>query len=122
MDKSHRSNVLTLLSVFFLWGAVASGNGILIPLFKETFVLSQGASQLVDFAYYIAYFTGSLTYIVVSAWLGFDVLNRIGHKNGIVYGLLVSILGTGLFYVAAQFGSYPLLLAGLFVIDRKSVV
>lgn len=116
MDNSYRSNLLTLLSVFFLWGVVASGNGILIPLFKEKFALSQAASQLVDFAYYIAYFTGSLTYIVVSAWLGFDVLNRIGHRNGIVYGLGVSILGSGLFYVAAQLGSYPLLLAGLFVI------
>jgi MFS transporter, FHS family, L-fucose permease len=116
MNNQYRSNLLTLLSVFFLWGAVASGNGILIPLFKEKFALTQWASQLVDFAYYIAYFTGSLTYILVSAWLGFDVLNRIGHKNGIRYGLLVSIVGTGLFYIAAQVGSYPFLLVGLFVI------
>src|SRR4051812_23084400 len=115
MPNAHRSNLLTLVLVFFLWGFVASGNGILIPLFKEHFVLLQWQSQLVDFAYYFAYFTGALAYILVSAWLGVDVLDRVGPRSGIVYGLLISLLGAGLFCLAAPLTSSPFLLAGLFV-------
>jgi MFS transporter, FHS family, L-fucose permease len=116
MPVSYRSSLLTLVLVFFLWGFVASGNGILIPLFKEHFGLYQWQSQLVDFAYYFAYFTGALCYILISAWMGGDVLNRIGYRKGIVIGIGVSFLGAGLFYIASQLISYPLLLGGLFIV------
>jgi MoxR-like ATPase len=46
--------------------------------------------------------------------MGGDILNKIGYKNGIVIGLLISAVGTLLFYPAAQNASYNLLLAGLF--------
>ena len=115
-NKSNQSALYTLMTVWFFWSFVAASNGILIPLFKEKFVLTQTQAQLVDFAFYAAYFIGSVLYLLLSKLTGGDILNRIGYKNGIVYGLLISAVGTLLFYPAANNASYPLLLAGLFVV------
>ncbi len=106
----------TLITVFFFWGFVAASNGILIPLFKEKLSLSQTQAQLIDFAFYVAYFVGSIIYFAVGKVIGQDPLNKIGYKNGIIYGLIVSAIGTLLFYPAAEYQSYPLLLSGLFVV------
>jgi MFS transporter, FHS family, L-fucose permease len=114
--KSNQSALYTLMTVWFFWSFVAASNGILIPLFKEKFVLSQTQAQLVDFAFYAAYFIGSILYLAFSRLMGGDILNRIGYKNGIVIGLLISAFGTLLFYPAAQTASYPLLLGGLFIV------
>lgn len=114
--KSNQSALYTLMTVWFFWSFVAASNGILIPLFKEKFVLTQTQAQLVDFAFYAAYFIGSILYLIFSRLMGGDILNKIGYKNGIVIGLLISALGTLLFYPAAQTASYPLLLAGLFIV------
>jgi MFS transporter, FHS family, L-fucose permease len=46
---TRRSALYTLISVFFFWGFVAASNTILIPLFKESFALTQAQSQLVDY-------------------------------------------------------------------------
>ena len=114
--KSNQSALYTLMTVWFFWSFVAASNGILIPLFKDKFVLTQTQAQLVDFAFYAAYFIGSILYLAFSRLMGGDILNRIGYKNGIVIGLLISAVGTLLFYPAAQTASYPLLLAGLFIV------
>ena len=106
----------TLITVFFFWGFVAASNGILIPLFKEKLNLSQTQAQLIDFAFYVAYFIGSIIYFAVGKAIGQDPLNKIGYKNGIVYGLIISAIGTLLFYPAAEYQSYPLLLSGLFIV------
>ena len=105
-----------LISVFFFWGFVAASNDILIPVFKEKLQLQQWQSQLISSAFYIAYTVGSLLYIFASKRSGEDILNRIGYKNGIAIGLIISALGTLLFYPAAQTASFSLLLAGLFVV------
>jgi MFS transporter, FHS family, L-fucose permease len=115
-NKSNQSALYTLMTVWFFWSFVAASNGILIPLFKEKFILSQTQAQLVDFAFYAAYFVGSVLYLLLSRIMGGDILNRIGYKNGIVIGLLISAVGTLLFYPAAQSASYNLLLAGLFIV------
>jgi MFS transporter, FHS family, L-fucose permease len=114
--KSNQSALYTLMTVWFFWSFVAASNGILIPLFKEKFTLTQTQAQLVDFAFYAAYFIGSILYLIFSRLMGGDILNKIGYKNGIVIGLLISALGTLMFYPAAQTASYPLLLAGLFIV------
>jgi MFS transporter, FHS family, L-fucose permease len=115
-NKNNQSALYTLMTVWFFWSFVAASNGILIPLFKEKFALTQTQAQLVDFAFYAAYFIGSVLYLLFSKLSGSDILNRIGYKNGIVYGLLLSALGTLLFYPAAESQSYPLLLGGLFIV------
>lgn len=106
----------TLVSVFFFWGFVAASNDILIPVFKKAFDLSQGQSQLVSVAFYVAYTVGSIIYVGISKLLGGDLLNKIGYRNGISLGLLISAIGTLLFYPAANLGSFTLMLSGLFIV------
>ncbi|MBL7759563.1 MAG: MFS transporter [Sediminibacterium sp.] len=106
----------TLITVFFFWGFVAASNDILIPVFKKAFDLSQAQSQLVAFAFYVAYTVGSLIYFGISKLIGGDVLNRIGYKNGIALGLIISAIGTLLFYPAANNASFTLMLTGLFIV------
>lgn len=105
-----------LISVFFFWGFVAASNDILIPVFKKAFDLTQGQSQLVSVAFYVAYTVGSLLYLAVSGLLKEDLTNKIGYKNALSLGLAISALGTLLFYPAANSGSFPLMLSGLFIV------
>lgn len=106
----------TLITVFFFWGFVAASNDILIPVFKKAFNLSQAQSQLVSVAFYVAYTVGSIIYFGISKMIGSDVLNRIGYKNGIALGLIISAIGTLLFYPAANNASFTLMITGLFVV------
>jgi FHS family L-fucose permease-like MFS transporter len=106
----------TLVTVFFFWGFIAASNSIFIPFCKSHFALSQFESQLVGSAFYIAYFVGSLTLFIVSNVLGYDILNKIGYKKGIIYGLLISVAGALLMLPSANANSYPALLVSLFII------
>ncbi|MES2653839.1 MAG: sugar MFS transporter [Bacteroidota bacterium] len=107
---------IPLVTVFFFWGFVAASNDILIPVFKKAFDLSQGESQLVSFAFYVAYTVGSLIYIGISWLMKKDLINTIGYKNSLALGLVISALGTLLFYPAANLQSFPLMLSGLFIV------
>jgi len=114
--QTRWSQFLVLITVFFFWGFVAASNEILIPVFKNAFHLSQAQSQYVAVAFYVAYTVGSIIYFFTSKLIGADVLNRIGYKNGIALGLLISAMGTLLFYPAANAGSFGLMLSGLFIV------
>jgi FHS family L-fucose permease-like MFS transporter len=74
------------------------------------------ASSISRLCLYAAYFVGSILYFVVSGIIKGDVLNRIGYKNGIIYGLIISAVGTILFYPAAELKSFPILLSALFIV------
>lgn len=106
----------TLVTVFFFWGFVAASNDILIPVFKEKLHMQQWQAQLISFAFYVAYTVGSIIYYTISKAIGGDILNRLGYKNGIALGLIISAIGALLFYPAAEFASFGLLISGLFVI------
>lgn len=113
--SKKQSSFIALISVFFFWGFVAASNGILIPLFKSNFSLTQFQSQLVDLAFYAAYFVGSLIYFFLSRTLG-DPINKIGYKKALILGLLISSIGSLCFIPAASTNSYTLLLCALFII------
>jgi len=115
-QKTNWSQFGTLITVFFFWGFVAASNDILIPVFKKAFDLSQAQSQLVSFAFYVAYTVGSIIYFLISKAIGGDVLNKIGYRNGISLGLIISAIGTLLFYPAANNGSFTLMITGLFIV------
>ncbi len=115
-QQTRWSQFLVLISVFFFWGFVAASNEILIPVFKNAFDLTQAQSQYVAVAFYVAYTVGSIIYFFTSKFIGADVLNRIGYRNGISLGLLISAIGTLLFYPAANSGSFGLMLSGLFIV------
>ncbi|SOD11835.1 MFS transporter [Pedobacter xixiisoli] len=115
-SKTNWAQFIPLVTVFFFWGFVAASNDILIPVFKEAFKLSQSESQLVSLAFYIAYTVGSLIYLGISTLMKTDLINKIGYKNSLALGLGISAVGTLLFYPAANLGSFPLMLAGLFTV------
>jgi FHS family L-fucose permease-like MFS transporter len=94
---------------------VAASNTVLIGTFKAHFKLSQFQSQLIDMAFYAAYFLGSLIYFFYSRFKG-DLLNKIGYKTGLVSGLLISAAGSLGFIPAASNQSFPLMLASLFLV------
>lgn len=114
--KTNWAQFIPLVTVFFFWGFVAASNDILIPVFKEAFDLTQGQSQLVSVAFYVAYTVGSIIYMIISYATKGDLINRIGYKNSLALGLIISALGTLLFYPAANSGSFELMLTGLFIV------
>ena len=96
--KNNNSALTTLVTVFFFWGFIAASNGVFIPFCKTYFSIDQFQSQLVDFAFYGAYYLGALILFIISSAVKKDILNNWGYKNGIVYGLLISALGALLMY------------------------
>jgi FHS family L-fucose permease-like MFS transporter len=106
----------TLVIVFFFWGFIAASNSILIPFCKTHFALSQFESQLLGSAFYVAYFVGSLILFVVSNAIGTDIVNKIGYKRGIIYGLFISVIGALLIIPSANANSYYAILGSLFIV------
>lgn len=107
---------IPLVTVFFFWGFVAASNDILIPVFKKAFDLTQSQSQWVSLAFYIAYTVGAIIYNAISVLMKQDIVNKLGYKNSLALGLVISAVGTLLFYPAANSGSFPLMLSGLFIV------
>jgi FHS family L-fucose permease-like MFS transporter len=105
---------ISLIIVFFFWGFVGSANDILIPVFKKVFTLSQVQSQLVAWAFYAAYFVGSIIFFLVS--LKIDVLQKFGYKKTLSAGLILSAIGSFLFVPAATMESFPFFLTALFTV------
>jgi FHS family L-fucose permease-like MFS transporter len=113
--ESYRGPFTMMTSLFFLWGFMTVFNDILIPRFKEAFTLDYYHAMLVQFAFFGAYFVGSLIYFIISATKG-DPIAKIGYKNGVVLGLLISATGSALFWPAATGKSYPMFLGALFMV------
>lgn len=105
-----------LISVFFFWGFIAAGNGIFIPFCKKHFDLDQFQSQLIDFAFYGAYYLGALALFIISSIRGKEIMNHWGYKTGIIYGLLISVAGAVLMLLGFNFGGFAGILIALFVI------
>ena len=113
--RTFRGPFAIMTVLFFLWGFMTVFNDILIPRFKEAFTLTFFQAMLVQFAFFGAYFVGSLLYFLISALKG-DPIAKIGYKNGVVLGLLTSAAGSALFWPAAAAASYPLFLVALFIV------
>lgn len=116
MSKTISSPFLAIVTVFFFWGFLAASNGIFIPFCKTHFQLSQFQSQLVDSAFYGAYFIGSLLLYIFSLQLNTDLINKIGYKKTIVYGLALSIAGALAMLPAVNSGSFAFILVAFFII------
>jgi MFS transporter, FHS family, L-fucose permease len=115
-QPTNYSALGTLVTVFFFWGFIAASNGIFIPFCKTHFALSQFESQLIDTAFYGAYFIGSMLLFIVSSSIKVDILNRIGYKNGIIWGLIISVIGALVMIPAVNSGSFYFILGAFFVI------
>ena len=101
-DKNYNKALSTLVTVFFFWGFIAASNGVFIPFCKTYFQIDQFQSQLVDFAFYGAYYFGALMLFIFSNYSGKDIMNKWGYKNGIIYGLLLSCVGAFVMFPAIE--------------------
>jgi FHS family L-fucose permease-like MFS transporter len=106
----------TLVTVFFFWGFIAAGNSVFIPFCKHYFHLDQFQSQLIDFAFYGAYYLGALAFFAYGSFGGKDLVGKWGYKKSIVYGLLFSALGAVAMIIAVNANTFTGMLVGLFVV------
>ncbi|MCS7004925.1 MAG: sugar MFS transporter [Cytophagales bacterium] len=113
--QKYTVQLIVLTGLFFMWGFITCLNDILIPDLKSTFTLTHFQAMLVQFAFFMAYFIGALLYFIISVNFG-DPISKIGYKNGLMIGLVVSAIGCSLFYPAAQFHAYSFFLGALFVL------
>ncbi len=114
--KTNYPALYTLIVVFFFWGFIAAGNSVFIPFCKNYFHLDQFQSQLIDFAFYSAYYIGALLLFIFGTISGKDLVGKWGYKKSIVYGLLFSALGAASMIVAVEVNLYVGMLIGLFIV------
>lgn len=114
--NSNQSALYSLITVWFFWGFSAASNGVFIPFCKVHFHLSQFESQLIDFTFYGGYFIGSLVLYFASQATKVDILNKIGYKNAIVLGLVISTVGALLMVPSINAGVFGFILGSFFII------
>ena len=105
-NKNYKQALYTLVTVFFFWGFIAASNGVFIPFCKTYFSLDQFQSQLIDFAFYGAYYIGALFLFIFSSVRNTDIMNAWGFKSSIVKGLLLSAVGACAMIIAVN-GAAP---------------
>lgn len=105
---SYRFALISLTSLFFMWGFITCLNDILIPYLKGAFELSYTKAMLIQFCFFGAYFLVSLP--------AGKLVSKIGYQKGIVLGLIIACLGCLLFYPAAATALYGLFLSALFIL------
>ena len=115
-EKTNFSALGTLTIVFFFWGFIAAGNSVFIPFCKSYFHLDQFQSQLVDFAFYGAYYLGALFLFILGSISGKDFVGKWGYKKSIVFGLLFSALGATAMIFAVYGNTFSGMLIGLFIV------
>ncbi len=113
---TNKGALTTLVLVFFFWGFIASGNSVFIPFCKHYFNLDQFQSQLIDFAFYLAYYIGALVLFAYGAFGGKDLVGKWGYKKSIVYGLLFSAFGAAAMIIAVNANTFTGMLVGLFIV------
>ncbi|WP_425482379.1 sugar MFS transporter [Alteromonas profundi] len=104
----YRFALISLTTLFFMWGFITCLNDILIPYLKGAFNLSYTQAMLIQFCFFSAYF-------IVSLPAGM-IVSKIGYQKGIVLGLAIACIGCLLFYPAAAHGIYAVFLIALFVL------
>lgn len=116
IQKTNYGALTTLTTVFFFWGFIAAGNSVFIPFCKSYFNLDQFQSQLIDFAFYGAYYLGALALFIFGTVKGKDLIGSWGYKKSIVYGLLFSALGAGAMIISVYLNVFSGMLLGLFIV------
>ncbi|MFL2585039.1 MAG: MFS transporter [Parvicellaceae bacterium] len=114
--KTNQSALFTLTTVFFFWGFIAAGNSVFIPFCKNYFSLDQFQSQLIDFAFYSAYYLGALALFAFGSSTGKDLVGQWGYKKSIIYGLSFSALGALAMIISVYLNVFSGMLLGLFIV------
>lgn len=101
-------SITVIGALFFIFGFITWANSQLIPYLKIACELTDTQSFLVATAFFAAYFVMAIPSSLI--------LNKTGFKKGMSLGLFVMAIGALIFIPAAHSRSYPLFLAGLFII------
>ena len=107
-QNNHTSPLVVLTTLFFMMGFITCMNDILIPHLKEIFDLTYVQAMLIQFCFFTAY-------AVMSIPMGM-LVGKIGYKNGVIGGFLLTAAGCLLFYPAAGSHSYAVFLGALFIL------
>jgi len=107
-QKTQTGALITLTSLFFMWGFVTVLNDIVSPHLQSIFNLSYKQASLVQFAFFFAYFIFSIP--------AAKLIDATSYKTSIVVGLLTMAAGAFLFIPAASAASYALFLGALMVL------
>src|SRR5271167_4976030 len=99
---------LYVFSLFFIVGGMTSLKDILMPKFKSLFTLSYTEVNLVNVAFFAAYFLVSLP--------AAQIIDRVGYMRTAVIGLLCTAAGCLLFVPASASGLFTPFLLALFVL------
>ena len=107
-QQNHNPALVVLTTLFFMMGFITCMNDILIPHLKEIFELTYVQAMLIQFCFFTAY-------AIMSIPMG-HLVGKIGYKNGVIGGFLLTAVGCLLFYPAADSQSYPTFLGALFIL------
>ena len=107
-QQNHNPALVALTTLFFMMGFITCMNDILIPHLKDIFTLTNVQAMLVQFCFFTAY-------AIMSIPMG-HLVGKIGYKNGVIGGFLLTAVGCLLFYPAADSQSYPTFLGALFIL------
>jgi FHS family L-fucose permease-like MFS transporter len=108
LQKTQTGALITLTSLFFMWGFCTVLNDIVSPHLQSIFNLSYKQASLVQFAFFFAYFIFSVP--------AAKLIDATSYKTSIVVGLLTMGAGAFLFIPAASAASYALFLGALMVL------
>lgn len=106
-ERRFLTPFILITSLFFLWAFGVNLNDILIPRFKTAFALTDFQSSFIQVAFFGGYF--------LAAFPAGKLMERIGYKRGILFGLGLCAAGALLFLPAASIGIYAFFLVALFV-------
>jgi FHS family L-fucose permease-like MFS transporter len=95
-------------TLFFMWGFLTSLNDILVPHLKSIFDLNYTRVMFINSAFFGSYFV-----FAIPAGL---LIEKIGYKRTMVFGLIIMGVGALLFVPAANVPSFELFLAALIVL------
>ena len=113
-QQNHNPALVVLTTLFFMMGFITCMNDILIPHLKDIFTLTNVQAMLVQFCFFTAY-------AIMSIPMG-HLVGKIGYKNGVIGGFLLTAVGCLLFYPAADSQSYPTFLGALFILASGDTV
>ncbi|MBO6118000.1 MAG: sugar MFS transporter [Bacteroidales bacterium] len=102
--QTKNSSLMPMISVtvlFFMWGFITSLNDILIPYLKGVYSLSHFQANIVQFAFFGAYFVGAFVFYLF-ARKGKDPITKMGYKNTLVIGLIIAAVACFLFAMTAK--------------------
>lgn len=99
---------ILITSLFFLWGFAHGCLDVLNKHFQELLSMSKAKSALIQFVFYGGYF-----FMAIPAGL---LMQRVGYKRGIIFGLLLFAAGAFLMFPATYIQTFGSFLFCLFVI------